>query len=88
MDRKDALRLSREDREKAVASIRRYLADELDLEVGDLKAGFVLDFFLEELGPTVYNRAIAEARAYLEERVGDLEGVCHRPEFPGSDRKP
>ena len=84
MREKRALKLGRQDREAAVSALRQYLADEFDVEVGDLKVGFLLDFFLREIGPTIYNGAIAEARAYFAERADDLEGVLHLPEFPCS----
>ena len=73
--------LSDDARKHAIASIRRYLREELDLEVGDLKASFVLDYFLAELGPTVYNTAIADARAFFTERTADLGALCHEEEF-------
>ena len=62
---------------QAVASIQRYLREELELDVGELKAGSLLEYFLEELAPLVYNRAIADAQGYMQERALDLEGVCH-----------
>ena len=73
------------------ASVKRYLAENLDQDVGDLKAGLFLDFCLKEIGPVVYNRAIADAQAYFQARVTDLEGVCYEREFtswaPGSPRR-
>jgi uncharacterized protein (DUF2164 family) len=66
---------------QAVASIKRYLREELELDVGELKAGSLLEYFLEELAPLVYNRAIADAQGYMQERALDLEGVCHADEF-------
>ena len=69
-------------RSRGVASIRRYVADELELEIGDLKAGLFLDYIVAELGPTIYNQAIADARAFFEERTADLAAVCYRQEFP------
>lgn len=74
------------------ASIKRYFAEELDQEIGDLKAGLLLDYVLREIAPTVYNRAIADAQSYFQGRVADLEGVCYEREFaywtpaPGGDR--
>ena len=53
----------------------------MDEEVGDLKAKLLLDFFLGELGPTVYNGAIADAQAYFQGKVADLEGSCYEAEF-------
>ncbi len=66
---------------KSIASIRRYFKDELDQDIGDLKAGLVLEFFIREIAPSVYNGAISDAQIFLRERVGDLEGVCAVPEF-------
>ena len=63
------------------ASIRRYLAENLDQEIGDLKAGLFLEFCLAEVGAVVYNQAIADAQAYFQERASDLDGVCHEHEF-------
>ena len=66
---------------KMQASVRRYAAESLDEEMGDLKAGLLVDFFLKELAPTVYNQAIADAQAYFQARAVDLEGVCYVEEF-------
>jgi len=41
----------------------------------------MLDFFLEEIGPSIYNKAIADAQAHTHDRVGDLDGVCYEPEY-------
>ena len=73
--------LSDDARKQAVASIKRYLADELDQDVGELKAGLLLEFFLKEIAPSVYNGAIADAQTYLRDRVADLDGACSVPEF-------
>jgi uncharacterized protein (DUF2164 family) len=66
---------------QSVASIRRYFKDELDQDIGDLKAGLVLEFFVKEIAPSVYNTAISDAQTYLRDRVADLDGVCAVPEF-------
>ena len=63
------------------ASIKRYVAENLDEEIGDLKAALFLEFCVAEIGAVVYNQAIVDAQAYFQERASDLEGVCHMPEF-------
>ena len=70
------LTLSDDARKQSVASIKRYFAEELDQDIGDLKAGAMLGFFLKEIAPTVYNGAIADAQTYLRDRVAALEGAC------------
>lgn len=70
-------------RKQALASLRRYCNEQLDLEMaeGDLQAVGLLDFFLKEIAPAVYNGAVTDAQVYFRERVADLEGACYQPEF-------
>jgi uncharacterized protein (DUF2164 family) len=75
------LQLSDTARAHAIASIKRYFAEELDQDVGELKAGLVLEFFLKELAPTIHNNAIADAQTYVRDRLVDLEGACSAHEF-------
>ena len=76
-----AIKIPDEARQRMVASIRRYFEQELDEEIGELKAGLLLDFFLEEIAPTVYNQALGDAQAWLLGKVEDLEVSLSRPEF-------
>lgn len=64
-----------------VGSIRRFFAEELEADIGDLKALSVLDFFTREIGPSVYNQAIADAQTSMERAVSDLAGANYEPEF-------
>jgi uncharacterized protein (DUF2164 family) len=81
MRKKQSVTLPDEARKNAVASIRRYFSEELDQDIGDLKAGLVLDYFLAEIGASVYNAAIADAQTFFSERSADLGALCHRDEF-------
>jgi uncharacterized protein (DUF2164 family) len=76
-----SISLSDDARKQSIASIKRYLSEELDQDVGDLKAGLMLDFILTEIGPSIHNAAIADAQAFLRDRVADLDGACERREF-------
>ena len=72
----------RKDVEKRLeASIQRYCAETMGIEVGELKARLFLKFCLEEIGPSVYNLAIADAQGYFQEKVADLENTCFVQEF-------
>ena len=66
---------------KALSSLRRYCAEELDLELRELPAQLFLEFILTEIGPSVYNVALSDAQSFLRDRVADLEDACHQPEF-------
>ena len=76
-----AIKLPAETTRQLQASIKRYFAENLDQDIGDLKADLLLDYVVREIGPTIYNQAIADAQAYFQARVADLEGVCAQREF-------
>ena len=73
--------LTPEARKQLLASIKRYVAEEMDQDIGDLKAGSLLDYVLKEIGPTIYNQAIADAQTYFQERALDLESIYSVREF-------
>jgi uncharacterized protein (DUF2164 family) len=73
--------LGKDARTEAIASIQRYFDENLTEPIGNLPAGQLLDFFLEEIGPVIYNRAIAEAQTRLQQRVMDLNGELFADEF-------
>ncbi len=76
-----AITLSPETRRRVIDSIKRYFDEELDQEIGELRAGFVLDFLLKEVGPSIHNSAIVDAQARMQERVSELDESCFEPEF-------
>jgi uncharacterized protein (DUF2164 family) len=79
--RKPSIEISDDARKRAIASIRRYFDETLESEIGDLKAEMVLDYVLAEHGPVIYNQAIADARAFFEERTADLDALSHHAEY-------
>ena len=67
--------LSKEARKQAIADLQSYFLAERDEELGELAAGFLLDFFLVHIGPAVYNQAIRDAQTYMNEKVEDMDGL-------------
>lgn len=76
-----AISLSPDDRKQALSSLRRFCRDELEADLSDIQVTALLEFMLKEIGPSVYNGAIADAQAFLRARLGDLEATCYEPEF-------
>lgn len=76
-----AIELSKETTRVLTDSVKRYFSENLDEEIGELKASLLLEFCLREIGPSIYNQAIADAQAQLQERVSELDGSCYEPEF-------
>lgn len=75
------IELSKQARADAIASLRRYFDENLTEPLGELPAGLLLNYFLEEIGPVVYNRAIADAQSRMEQRMADLAGELYAGEF-------
>jgi uncharacterized protein (DUF2164 family) len=68
-------------RADAIASLKRYFEENFE-PLGDLPAGLLLNYILEEIGPAIYNHAIHDAQARMTQRVADLEGELFADEFP------
>jgi uncharacterized protein (DUF2164 family) len=75
------IELTKEARASAVASIERYHLENFDTKIGNIQAGALLNFFLEEIGPSVYNQAVAEVQERLMVRVSELDIEHHEDEF-------
>ena len=64
-----------DDRKRVIIErIRGFHLEEFDEDVSAFRAESLLDFFLEVVGPQVYNQAVQDARGFMQERLDDLEG--------------
>jgi uncharacterized protein (DUF2164 family) len=71
------IEIPKQARADAIASIQRYFEENMPEPIGELPAGLLLDFFVEEIGPVIYNRAIADAQARMQQRAMDLDGELY-----------
>lgn len=76
-----AIEISKEDRAQAIASIERWFREHRDEPIGNVAAGGLLGYFLEEIGPLVYNRAVADVQERLQARIAELDFEVHEDEF-------
>ena len=74
------IELSKEDRVQAVASIERYFRENMEEKIGNIAAGGLLGFFLEEVGPSIYNKGVSDAQERLQARVSELDFEVHEDE--------
>jgi uncharacterized protein (DUF2164 family) len=68
------IELSTQMQKDAVASIQRYFEENMPESIGDMPAGLLLKFFVDEIGPVIYNKAISDAQTRMAQRVDDLTG--------------
>jgi uncharacterized protein (DUF2164 family) len=64
-----AIELTKEDRAQAIASIERYFRENMEEKIGNVAASGLLGFILEEIGPSIYNKAVVDAQERLQARV-------------------
>lgn len=66
------IKINKENKEKMKHHIANYFKEERDEDLGELACGLVLDFFIEELAPYVYNQGVEDAHIYIKDKVEDL----------------
>jgi uncharacterized protein (DUF2164 family) len=75
------IEIPKEARKEAIASIERYFQENMEEKIGNIAAGALLNYFLEEIGPLVYNQAVAEVQERLQARIAELDIDVHEDEF-------
>ncbi|SUD89871.1 DUF2164 domain-containing protein [Psychrobacter phenylpyruvicus] len=76
MKPKKLLQLDKEQEEVLLDELRAYMSDELDMDIGNLPAKFLLDFMVELIGPKIYDQAISDTEPWLYDRfTGILEDL-------------
>lgn len=75
------IEIAKQVRTAAIASMQRYFEENMPEPIGDLPAGLLVNFFVQEIGPAIYNQAIADAQTRLHQRVADLDGELYEEAF-------
>ena len=75
------LELSGPIRKQAISSIQQYAESDLSEPLGELAAGSLLDYFLAELAPLVYNQAVTDVQDRMQRRIAELHGEVYAEPF-------
>ncbi len=76
-----SIEIDNEARKQVILSIERYFREHMEEPIGNITAGALLGFFLEEVGPLVYNKAVADVQERLQARVMEVDIEIHEDEF-------
>ena len=68
------IRLSPDRRARLLAVIKHHFSHEFEETLSDFRAQALLDFFVRELGPPVYNQGVRDASSYMQQKLADIEG--------------
>ena len=76
------IKFTKEEKEALIPKIKMYLHEELNTEIGNFDAEFLLDFFSEEVGAYFYNRGISDAIDMLDTRMEEVKESIYVLEKP------
>lgn len=67
-----SIKFSNTETEQLVTKIQRYFAKELDQDLGQFDAEFLLDFFSKEVGAYFYNRGLFDAQTVIAAKLENV----------------
>jgi uncharacterized protein (DUF2164 family) len=76
------IKFPRKTKEALVPVIQTYFAEERDETLGNLETEFLLDFFISQIGPYIYNQAISDTQAHLRDKLTNIEEGLYELEQP------
>ena len=63
------IKFSKTETEQLVTKIQQYFEKELDQDLGQFDAEFLLEFFSKEVGVYFYNRGLFDAQAVISDKL-------------------
>ena len=71
------IEFSEQEKRAIVSRIQAYFDEELEQEIGQFDAEFLLDFFASQIGPYFYNRGLYDAQAVLARQVEEINDAIY-----------
>lgn len=72
-----SIELPKDIQKEAISSIIRYFYEHRGEQIGNIAASALLNFFLEDVGPSIYNKAITDVQERMQLHVSDLDIEFH-----------
>lgn len=82
-----SIKLPKEEKEEMIKNVQSYFEQERSETIGNLGSEQLIDFMIKELGPYIYNKAITDARALINEKIVQIEDELYTLEKPIQNRK-
>ena len=68
-----SIKLKDKEKELLKEQIQEFFREERGEEIGVIASEAVLDFFMENLGDRIYNKALDDSKIWFTERLQDIE---------------
>jgi uncharacterized protein (DUF2164 family) len=76
------IEFTKQEKELLVQKLKHYFTNELDQDIGQFDAEFLLDFFGKEMGIYYYNRGLIDAQDIFKSRVDSITDAIYELEVP------
>lgn len=76
------INIASQEKEQLVSKLQHYFERELEQELGQFDAEFLLDFFSKELGAFYYNQGLYDAQTIVSDRVEQITEAIYELEKP------
>ena len=74
------IKLSDDRKADLVYKLKQYFENELDQEIGQFDAEFLIGFFTKELGTNIYNQALYDMQSQLKEKFESMNDIIYQLE--------
>lgn len=81
-----SIKLPKEEKEEIIQNVQNFFEEERSETIGALGAEQFIDFMIEELGPYIYNKAIADARTLIHDKINQIDDELYSLEKSTSHR--
>lgn len=76
------IKIERAETDRMVGLLQQYFRDELDQEIEQFPAEFLLQFIIERIGPFCYNQGLTDARAAVATQAERISDALYELELP------
>ena len=81
---KNAMDFSRQKKDELINKLQQYFSRELDVELAQFDADFLLDFICDELGGHFYNQGLYDTQALIAQRLEIITDDIFQLERPAN----
>ncbi|MDP3515872.1 MAG: DUF2164 domain-containing protein [Pseudohongiella sp.] len=76
------IEFSKTEKEIMIQKVKTYFREELNQDIGNFDAEFLIDFFAEQMGGFFYNRGLYDAETMISEKVSEISDLLLQLEKP------
>jgi len=76
------IQFSLQEKEEMILKLQKYFSKELDSDLAQFDADFLLDFISKEMGVFFYNKGLYDAQTILNEKLDTISDAIYEIEQP------